>query len=109
MNKSVVVRSPKDEILEAIIIDVNKTKWSEIISTEKINTFDEPDKALVQIKFEAAFEGKILKGDDKFTYYENPMSNSKLGKFLERYEDLDVGVKIKVIYDKDGFGKILLD
>lgn len=109
MNKSQVVRSPKDEILKAVVLEVNKTCWAEIISPEKLGRFDEPKKQLVQIKFETTFENNRLKGEDTFAYYPEPMSNSKLGKYLEKYDELKVGQVIKVIYDKDGFGKVKVD
>lgn len=109
MNKSVVVKSPKDQILDAVIIEVNKTCWAEIIAPDKLAKFDEPNKPLVQIRFEATYEDKKLKGEDTFAYYQEPMSNSKLGMFLDKYEDLQTGQKIKVIYDKDGFGKVKVD
>lgn len=109
MNKSQVVKSPKDEILKAVVLEVNKTCWAEIIAPEKLGEFDEPNKELVQIKFEASYDDNKLKGEDTFAYYERPMSNSKLGKYLEKYDELKVGQVIKVIYNKDGFGKVKVD
>ncbi len=109
MDKSMVIRSPKDVILKGIVINVDKTKWSEIIAPEKLEKFSDPEKPLVRIKYEVEYQGNHLKGEDLIAFYEKPMSNSKLGLFLERYNVLDSGVEIKVIYDKDGFGKILLE
>ena len=109
MNKKDVVASPKDEILNGIIIDINKTTWAGIIPEDKIGKFDDPNKEIVQIKFECKYENNVLKGEDVLPYYGAPMSNSKLGKFLIKYDSLKVGKEIKVIYDGDGFGKIKVD
>lgn len=109
MNKNVVVQSPRDVILDGIIIDVNKTTWKEIIPSEKLDKFDNPDKELVQIKFETKFDERILKGEDVLPYFEKPMSNSNLGKFLDKYENLAVGKTIKIVFNDKGFGKIKLD
>jgi len=109
MNKKVVVSSPRDVILSAIVTEVNKTCWEEIIPSEKLEKYDDPKKEIVQIKFETKFEETNLKGHDTLPYYEKPMSNSNLGKFLEKYEDLCPGKEIKVIYNDKGFGQIKLD
>lgn len=109
MNKKSVVQVPKDTILDGVIIDVEKTTWAKIISPEKICKFDEPDQEIILIKFETKYNDSNLKGEDTFKFYENPMANSKLGKFLEKYTDLKVGQSIKVDYNKDGFPSIRIE
>lgn len=109
LTKKDIVESPKDMILDAVIIEANRTKWEEIIPKEKINKFEEPKKEIIQVKFEVLFEEKILKGEDTMAYYDKPMSNSKVGMFLNKYESFVPGTKIKVLYDSKGFGSIKVD
>ena len=109
MTKDKVVQSPKDEILEGVIIEVNKTTWANIIPADKLHKFTEVDKHIIQIKYETMFKNNSLKGEETYTYYENPMSNSKLGKYLMKYESLEVGKKIKVLFNKDGYSSIMIE
>ena len=109
LTKKDVLSSPKDSIHDAIILEANKTTWAEIIDPEKISKFEEPDKEIIQIKYEVAYEGRHIKGEDTFNYYEKPMDNSKTGQYLNKYEKFDVGTKIKIVYDSKGMGKIKVD
>jgi len=109
IKKSDVVESPKDELLNGVIIEANKTTWAEIISPDKIMKFEEPNKAIVQVKYEVEFNGTHFKGEDTFAYYDKPMSNSKLGQYLLKYDSFEPGTKVKVLYDVQGFGKIKVD
>jgi hypothetical protein len=109
INKSVVVESPRDVILDAVVVEANKTTWAEIISPDKLHKFDDPNKALVQIKFETSYNNEQLRGEDTFNFFEKPMSNSKMGLYLVKYDEIRVGQTIKVIYNKDGFPKIKVD
>lgn len=109
LSKKDVVSSPKDSMQEAVIIEANKTTWAEIIDPEKISKFEEPNKEIVQIKYEVLYEGRHIKGEDTFNYFEKPMDNSKLGMYLNKYESFDAGTKIKIIYDSKGLGKIKVD
>jgi len=109
MDKKCVVESPKDEILEGVIVDVIKTKWSEFIDPTKINKFDNPEEEIVKVKYETLYKNNHLKGEESFKYYPAPMANSNLGKFLMKYNNIAVGVKIKVIFDGKGVSSIKLD
>lgn len=106
--KSDVVQSPKDEILNGVIVDIKKGLLSEFIDEKHHSKFDNLEQEILEIQFETKFNDNILKGFDKMPYYKDPMSNSKLGKFLTKYEKLEVGTQIKVDYDGDGFGTIKL-
>ncbi len=106
MDKNQVIETPKDIILNGIVISVTKTTWRNIVDESKLSKFDNPDQEIVNIDFEVGFNEKILKGNDTITYYEQPMSNSKLGKYLIKYEKLKVGQTIKVEYSGDGFPSI---
>tara|TARA_R100001591_G_scaffold39587_1_gene51207 strand:+ start:5398 stop:5739 length:342 start_codon:yes stop_codon:yes gene_type:complete len=108
ITKKDVVESPKDTILDAVVIAANKTCWAEIIAPDKLAKFDEPNKEIIQILFETAFNGTNLAGEDTMAYYEKPMSNSKMGTFLIKYDSFEPGTKIKVIYDDKGFASIHL-
>ena len=109
ITKKDVVQSPKDLVLNGTIIEANKTTWREIINPDKISKFDEPDKEIVQIKYEVLYDETHLKGEDTFAYYPQPMANSKLGLFLNKFESFEPGTQIKVVYDSQGFGKIKVD
>jgi hypothetical protein len=103
-----VIESPKDEVLEAIIVSVEKTTWRNIISPEKLNKFDSPDEEIVEIKYQTKFKGNTLTNSETYKFYDFPMSNSKLGLFLTKYGDLEVEKKIKVYFDENGVPKITL-
>jgi len=109
MKKEEIVKSPKDVILDAVVIESNKTTWANIIKPDKIGKFEDPNKVIVQIKYEYGFDDRVLKGEDTMAYYEKPMVNSNLGKYLFKYGDLQVGQKIKIVFGGDGFGSIKLD
>lgn len=109
LKKTDVVSSPKDSVQDAIIIEANKTTWAEIIDPEKISKFEEPDKEIVQVKYEVLYEGRHIKGEDTLNYFDKPMDNSRLGQFLLKYETFDAGTKIKIVYDSKGIGKIKVD
>lgn len=108
MNKKQVIEVPKDVLLDGIIVDVEKTTWSKIISQEKLNKFENPFAEIVRIKYEVNYDDRILRNDEVYSYYENPMANSKLGMFLNKYEDLKTGIKIKVDYSSEGKPSIRL-
>lgn len=109
MDKSQVVEIPKDVILDGIVVDVLLTTWRELLDNEEsIKKFNNPDQQIVNIKFECKHEDKIFKGTQNLTYDSNPSSNSKLGKFLNKYETLEAGTKIKVLYDGEGYPEIKL-
>ena len=108
MNKKQVVQVPKDTILDGIVIDVKKSTWLQIISPDKIGKFENPNDEILVISYECKFNDKILKGEDTVRYYPEPMANSKLGQFLEKYENLKAGVSVKVEYSGDGFPSIKL-
>jgi hypothetical protein len=109
INKSVVVETPKEIILQATVIQANKTTWAEIISADKISKFTEPEKEIVQIIAEVNHNGEIFKIEDNFNYFEKPMSNSKMGQYLNKYNEIKVGQTIKVMFNKDGHAKICFD
>lgn len=109
MNKNQVIKVPKDTVLDGVIVDIEKTTWANIIDPEKLSKFDEPNQEILRIKYEYQYEGNVLTSNESFKYYEKPMANSKLGKFLNKYETLKVGVSIKIDIDGNGFPSIRID
>jgi len=108
MTADKVVESPRDTVVEAVIVEVSKTTWRNIIDPDKLNKFDFPDEEIVEIKYETKYKENHIRGSKTYKYYENPMSNSKLGKFLTKYGKLEAGVQIKVFYDDKSIPKISL-
>lgn len=104
-----VVASPKDEILNGVVVDIKKGILSEFVDPQYHGKFDNLTQETLYISYETKFNENTLTGFDKMPYYDKPMSNSKLGKYLTKYGELKVGQNIKVVYDKDGFGKIKID
>ena len=109
MKKEQVVASPKDEILNGVIIQIEKGLLKEFVPEEVHKSFDNLDQPTLKITFEVDFNGKKITSSDRLAFYEEPMTNSKLGKFLNKYNTLKVGSLIKVVYNGDGFGKIKVD
>jgi len=109
ITKSEIIASPTDEILTGVITNIEKGVLKEFLNEGVQSKFDNLDQETLKIYFECKFEDKIIKGSDRLAYYEKPMSNSKLGKFLIKYDELNVGREIKVVFDKNSFGKIKVD
>ena len=109
MTKEQVVASPKDEILNGIIIKIEKGLLSEFIPESHHRNFNNLEEETLKIHYEVNYKDKILRGDDRIAYYSAPLSNSNLGRFLNKYEELKAGKEIKIIYNDKGYGKIKLD
>lgn len=108
ISKDKIVASPVDTVLDGVITKIEKGKLSEFIDPKVHGSFDNLDQETLRIQFEVKFSDKVIKGNDRLAFYDEPMSNSKLAKFLTKYEELKSGVQIKVIYDSNGFGKIVV-
>lgn len=108
LTKESIVESPADVVLEGIIIKIEKGLLSEVINPEVQHKFNNLDQEHLFIEFECKFKDKIIKGSDRIPYYSEPMTNSKLAKFLTKYGELKVGQLIKIDFDGDGFSKIKL-
>ena len=106
LTKASVVESPRDVILDGVIISIEKGLLREFLDESVYSKFDNLDQETLKITYECQYNNKSLLGNDKIAYYSSPGSNSKLGKFLTKYSELKVGLLIKVEYDGEGFGKI---
>jgi len=104
--KEDIVASPVDETLSGVITQIHKGVLKEFLDIKVHEKFDNLDQETLKIDFEVKFNDMIIKGNDRIAYYKEPMSNSKLGKFLKKYGEFKIGVEIKVNYDGEGFGKI---
>lgn len=112
--KEDVVASPKDEILDAVIVSIKKgtlrEHFEEIDRKDIIAKFDSGlDDNYIFIDYETKYNELNIKGSDRFRHYSPPMENSNYGKFLMKYSNVGVGGKIKVIFDGKGFSKIKLE
>jgi len=109
--KEDVKQTPKDSIEEGIIIETKQTTWKEHLSIEAINNFNKSDKTkegdennkIIVIDYEPG------PGEEIYNYYDKPSDKSKVGRFLNKYDSLEPGTKIKVKYDGEGHKTILLD
>lgn len=102
-----IVSSPKSTFVDAVIIDMEITNWREVIEDEKkLEKFKNPDTELVRIVYELQFDGRKLRGDETYNYYDPVPDNSKLGKFHLRYKDAKVGSIVKVKFNAHGIGEI---
>lgn len=96
---------PKDETLDAIVVDLEVKTWSELTKDpEKRKNLREPEGTVLIVKYDAA--GFIR--TDNFPFTENPTTTSRYGKYIEKYGEFEVGQKVKVLFDEDGRSDILL-
>lgn len=109
LTKESIVQSPKDVKLDGVITGIEKGLLSEFVDPRVHDKFDNLEQETLNIHFECKFNDKSIKGTDRLAYYSEPMSHSKLGKFLEKYGELKAGQSIKVDYNGKGFGSILVE
>lgn len=104
--KESIIASPRDEILDGVIIKIDKGLLSEFIDPKVHSKFDNLEQPTLNITIDVKFNDKVIKVTDRIAYYKEPMTNSKLGKFLNKYDKLEVGKQIKVFFNSEGFGNI---
>ena len=109
MNKNQIKDVPKDTIQDGIVIAIDKCNWKMIVPADKLHKFENPDEEVLVVKYETKYNDSNLKGEDTIRYYAEPFPNSNLGKFLTKYDNLEVGSKVKVTFDGNGFSSIKLD
>jgi len=98
---------PKDVILPAVIIGVDIKTWREILSPESLAKFDE--NSVDQPQVIVTYESQGYRRDDKFTYYEQPSTGSKLGRYMVKYDKFpEIGDEIKVQFDDEGRSNIVI-
>lgn len=111
ITKKDIVASPEDVTLDGIIISITKGLTSEFVDSQYHKDFDEDSlkKEQLSIDFEVTFQNRKITGNDRMNFYEEPLSNTSMAKFMVKYDEgLKVGTKIKVQYNSKGFGKIIL-
>jgi len=98
---------PKDCIQEGIVIDVDIKTWRELLNPEALEKFKEENRDQTQVVI--TYEVSEIKRDDKLGYYEKPATNSKLGRYMIKYNKFpQAGDKIKIQFDGEGYTNILL-
>lgn len=110
-----LVETPKDKIEDAIVTRLVQTTWREFLKTttdpkkyeEVLEKFKEPDKKIVVIHFKT--DQTNVEGNDTANVYNPIPDNSNLGKIISKYGGLNVGRKIKIAFDGNGYTSIHLD
>ena len=103
---------PKDETIDAIVIELEIKTWKEITQNEdKRKNLRNPDGQVLLVKYDA--DGLIRQ--DIFPFSEKPTTNSRYGRFLLKYAADNnsnfkpyVGMKIKVLFDEAGNSDIII-
>ncbi len=108
MSSEDIVASPVDEMVDGVIIKIEEGLLREFIDESVHDKFNNLDDKFLKIYFESKYKDKTIPGNDRIRYYAQPQANSNLGKFLKKYGKIDVGVNIKVLYNSEGFGSIVL-
>ena len=89
--------------VEAIIVSINLVRAIDVYGQDKVK-----DDKQELIKVSVQNGNYDINEDEYLPYYakDNVPENSKLGKFLLKYDKLEVSQKITLTKDKDGFYKI---
>lgn len=105
---------PKDSILDGVIIDIKQGMVKDFVY-ELTNWKGDQDQTAINLIIEISVDKRIVKVEQMFTYKEEDgitvyYQNSNLGKYHKKYGKLpEVGDKVKIITNNDGFGKIKID
>ena len=103
---------PKDETVEAVIIDLVLKTWQDITKDEeKKKKLKNPEDQVLIVKYDA---GGFIR-NETFPLSDNPTTSSRYGRFCLKYNpDGDsewepyIGMQIKVLFDDEGQSSILL-
>ncbi len=108
LNKDNVIQNPKDQIIDARIVELKLTTWAEeILDKEVLAKFDEPEQQIVKIYYEAITEdGTTYNNNECYAWYDNPHELSKLGKFITKYGEFKEGINCKVHFNSKGESKL---
>ncbi len=112
--KEDIVETPKDIVLEGVIVGIKKgtlqEHFDEIERPDIAAKFTKGlDDTYIFVEYETAHNGLNIKGSDRFKHYSPPMDNSNYGKFLMKYSNVGIGGKIKIMFNGEGFSKVILD
>lgn len=108
--KEDVVTTPKNTVLEAVIIDVTVESWEEHLGESPgLNKIRDQDIDIEALQCFITFETESGHRDSTVaTYYQTPSERSKIGKLLKTYGSIDVGTKIQVHYNAEGKATVQL-
>lgn len=102
--KEEVVETPKNVVLDAVVIDVTIESWQEHLGDSPgLNKIREQDIDIEQDQVFITFETENGHRDNTVaTYYDKPSERSKLGKLLLAYGEIKPGTQVKVHYNDKG-------
>ena len=108
---------PVDTILDGVIISIEDKQVKDFISENaKSGWKGDLDSQAINVEIEIINDKQqSFKFHQMFTYFEKEgktsyTENSNLGKYVLKYKKLpEIGDKIKIITDSNGFGKIKLN
>lgn len=101
-----VIQLPKDTTEDATVLSVTQETWTQHLNEEQVKKFKDPDVMQVFVKYETQESGFV--GEDSLRHYEKPTSGTKLGKYLNKYGDFEVGQQIKILWDGNSKPSIML-
>jgi len=105
---------PKDSVLDATIVEIADGKTEDFVKNLQKWQGD-PKSPAINITMACMVEDSPVTLSQVFTYAESGgktaySANSNLGKYVRKYGNLPkVGDKIKIMTDKEGFGKVKVD
>lgn len=110
-----IVKNLEPGILkEGIIIEIEDGKIKDFVKGDSLKKFRDPEHSCIQVTTETKYKGEPFRDMKLFTYKEGEdsltqvQSNSNLGKYYSYYNKLpEVGDKVKLMTDGDGFFKIV--
>lgn len=109
VTKKDIVKSPCDEKVDGVIVSIEKGLLKEFVDEKYHDEFDNLEQEHLLLHYEVNYNDRIVKGTDKLAYYDEPMSNTKMARFVKKYDELKAGVKVKISYNSKGFGTVSLD
>lgn len=93
------------EIMDAVITSVELKKAKDVFGSGA----SDPEQKVITLGYENVELG--FNNNETFNHY--PVGKvppkSKLGKFITKYEILEVGIKIRLLQNKDGYFKIIIE
>jgi len=101
--KEDIIKLP--DMIDAVITLIELKKASEVFGKNA----SDPDQQVITIHYENA--DLSFKNNETFNHYPvgKVPAKSKLGKFISRYDGLSIGTQIKLLQNKDGYFRIIID
>lgn len=89
---------------KGVIVDIKSDLGKNIFLTKdgEIKT-EYPDDIYLILQIETEVNGKIVKFEDVLKFYEKPTNYTKLGKYLLKYNSIEVGTILDLNKNESGF------